>query len=636
MRIDQAIGRQRAKRLAALFGLVALLLASGCATPIGVERADPQSVHRELTGNVLSTGELSDFTQNVLRIAGIADIAEDDPAAALATLHEAITTGVAGPNTRSSLMRNSPSSTPWRAAAAPITWRRRCTPSPTCSRTTEGEAPSPFDPRYRWAVELYNRALTKAFETAGGAQVELRSGVYELPFGRLDVTFDQNSLIWGDLRLTEFAPAAEFKVRGLRNRYRRPGLGAPLAAAASPLKPIEGLQVAASQRAPVTAVLRIEDARRALAEGQLHGILELYTPSDPEEITIAGRAVPLEVEPTASLAAGLEGAPIWKTEFSGFLFGDLLQQTPTQLAALQPHRAGRFPVVLVHGTASSAARWAELVNDLSADPRIRDRFEFWFFSYETGNPIPYSALRLRQALAQAVASLDPAGQDMALRDMVLIGHSQGGLLVKMAAVDTGSRLWDALSRKPLDELRLQPETRELLLQSFFVEPAPFVGRVIFVATPHRGSYLAEYSLGRFIAGFVRLPVNLVRAGGDLFTDNPDAARFDPKRARVGSIYGMTPGSPLITGLADIPVAPGIPAHSIVAVRGRGPVEDGSDGVVRYQSAHIEGVELELIVRSGHSVQANPQTVLEVRRILLLHAEQACREKGIGCAPAPAS
>ena len=272
------------------------------------------------------------------------------------------------------------------------------------------EAPSPFDPRYRWAVELYNLALTKAFETAGGAQVELRPGVYELPFGRLDVTFDQDQLVWGDLRLTEFAPAAELEVRGLRNRYRRPGLGAPLAAAASPLKPIEGFQVAARQRAPVTVILRIEDARRALADGQLHGNLELYTPSDPEEVTIAGRAVPLEVEPTASLAYGLEGAPIWKTEYSGFLFGDLLQQTPTQLAALQPHRPGRFPVVLVHGTASSAARWAEVVNDLSSDPRIRDRFEFWFFSYETGNPIPYSALQLRRALEQAVAALDPTGR----------------------------------------------------------------------------------------------------------------------------------------------------------------------------------------------------------------------------------
>ena len=97
---------------------------------------------------------------------------------------------------------------------------------------------------------------------------------------------------------------------------------------------------------------------------------------------------------------------------------------------------------------------------------------------------------------------------------------------------------------------------------------------------------------------------------------------------------MTPGAPLITSLAKIPVAPGIPAHSIIAVRGDGPPEEGSDGVVQYRSAHIEGVSSELVVRSGHSVQSNPHTVLEVRRILLLHADQACREKGIGCAPPP--
>jgi hypothetical protein len=219
--------------------------------------------------------------------------------------------------------------------------------------------------------------------------------------------------------------------------------------------------------------------------------------------------------------------------------------------------------------------------------------------------------------------------------MVIIGHSQGGLLAKMTAIDTGSGLWDHISRKPLDDLRLQPETRELVGHSLFLEPEPFVGRVVFIATPQRGSYLAEYSLGCFVAGLVRLPFNLLRASGDIVTNNPEAFRFDPTRTRFGSVYGMTPGSPLITGLADIPVAPGIPAHSIIAVRGDGPVEDGGDGVVRYQSAHIEGVESELIVRSGHSVQANPQTVLEVRRILLLHAEEACREKGIGCAQPPA-
>jgi len=610
------------------------VVASGCATPVGVERSDPQSVHRELTGNVLSTGKLSDFSQNVLRLGGIAERADDDPVAALATIHEAVVTGVAGPNAMFAYAElafkhaSEGGGRPYYLASAVYAFAY-------LFPNGEGEAPSPFDPRYRWAVELYNLAITKAFETADGARVELRSGVYELPFGRLDVAFDQRRLVWGDLQLTEFAPAAEFEVRGLRNRYRRPGLGAPLAAATSPINPIEGFQVAARQRAPVTAVLRIDDARRALADGQLHGILELYTPIDPEQITIAGRAVPLEVEPTASLAYGLNDAPVWKTEISGFLFGDLLQQTPTQLAALQPHHPSRSPVVLVHGTASSAARWADVVNDLSSDPRIRDRFEFWFFTYETGNPIPYSALQLRKALEQAVASLDPAGQDSALRDMVIIGHSQGGLLAKMTAIDTGSRLWDGIGTKPLDELRLQPETRELLQQSLFLEPEPFVGRVVFVATPQRGSYLAEYSLGSFIAGLVRLPFSLLRASGDILTNNPDAFRFDPTRTRMGSVYGMTPGSPLITGLADIPVAPGIPAHSIIAVRGDGPVEDGSDGVVRYESAHIEGVESELIVRSGHSVQSNPQTVLELRRILLLHAEEACREKGIGCADPPA-
>jgi hypothetical protein len=124
-----------------------------------------------------------------------------------------------------------------------------------------------------------------------------------------------------------------------------------------------------------------------------------------------------------------------------------------------------------------------MLNDLFSDPVIRARFEFWFFSYETGNPIPYSALQLRRALEQAVTSLDPAGRDAALRDMVLIGHSQGGLLAKMIAIDTGSRLWDQISTKPLDELRLQPETRELLRQSLFLKPEPFVGWLVFIATP---------------------------------------------------------------------------------------------------------------------------------------------------------
>ena len=47
--------------------------------------------------------------------------------------------------------------------------------------------------------------------------------------------------------------------------------------------------------------------------------------------------------------------------------------------------------------------------------------------------------------------------------------------------------------------------------------------------------------------------------------------------------------------------------------------DKNDGVVEYDSAHIDGVESELVVRSGHSTQGKPETIAEVRRILRLHA-----------------
>jgi hypothetical protein len=84
----------------------------------------------------------------------------------------------------------------------------------------------------------------------------------------------------------------------------------------------------------------------------------------------------------------------------------------------------------------------------------------------------------------------------------------------------------------------------------------------------------------------------------------------------------------------IPVAHKVAAHSIIAVKGGGPFEDGNDGVVAYKSAHIDGVESELVVNSGHSAQGNPRTVAEVRRILLLHTEDACTQVGVACLQPP--
>ena len=92
-------------------------------------------------------------------------------------------------------------------------------------------------------------------------------------------------------------------------------------------------------------------------------------------------------------------------------------------------------------------------------------------------------MELRDELSATVKRLDPEGRDPALRQMVVIGHSQGGLLTKLTVTDTGDKLWRALSDKPLAELKLTDKQRALLQKAMFVQPLPFVRRVIFISTP---------------------------------------------------------------------------------------------------------------------------------------------------------
>ena len=87
-----------------------------------------------------------------------------------------------------------------------------------------------------------------------------------------------------------------------------------------------------------------------------------------------------------------------------------------------------------------------------------------------------------------------------------------------------------------------------------------------------------------------------------------------------AVDNMSPRHPFIRTLQEDPgraVHQGPLDHR--GQRGVGPVEDGDDGVVKYSSAHIDGVESELVVRSDHSTQGRPETIEEVRRILRLHA-----------------
>jgi len=80
-------------------------------------------------------------------------------------------------------------------------------------------------------------------------------------------------------------------------------------------------------------------------------------------------------------------------------------------------------------------------------------------------------------------------------------------------------------------------------------------------------------------------------------------------------------SRFIRTLSASPIAAGVTAHFIIALRGDGLREGQSDGVVTCASAHIDGVASEKIVRSAHSRQGNPETILEIERIFEKHLRQ---------------
>ena len=507
----------------------------------------------------------------------------------------------------------------------------------------------PSDPRFRLAYDLYNQGLAQGLaatapkgselQSGGGgqrgknAELRLEAGVRPLPFGKLDLTLDETGLTWAGYPLEHFISTTTLSVRGLRNRYLRPGLGAPLAAsladAGNANKPVGAERIGARTKVPVTAVVRLENVRASLATGQLRGRLELYAADRASTVTIDGQLQPLESDPSAALAYQLEGNPLYDLEiaafFRGGLFSRMLPRDRTQdgLFTLQPYVRGKIPVVLVHGTASSPTRWAELVNELEADPMIRDRYQIWIFMYDTGNPIGYSAGRLRASLTAAVHQFDPAGTDPGLQRMVVIGHSQGGLLTKLTAIDTGTRLWDHWSKKSFDSVTLEPETRDLLRQSMFFTPLPFVKRVVFISTPHRGAMMAGGGLGAFAASLVRMPVTLLGQLAVAATSFNDDARIAALLRRPPTaIDNMSASHPFIQITSSIAVPSDVPAHSIIAVNGTGPYENGNDGVVAYQSAHVDWAASEKVVRWSHSCQGTPEAIEEVRRILYLHAAEA--------------
>jgi len=298
----------------------------------------------------------------------------------------------------------------------------------------------------------------------------------------------------------------------------------------------------------------------------------------------------------------------------------LFRYEPTGLSFLRPYRRGRIPVVLILGLWSNPWSWARMIKELEADAALRDRYQFWTYGYSTGDPLAYTATLLRRDLDEVRRKFDPDHSDAAFDRMVLVGHSMGGLLAKMMVQESGARLWRLVSDRPAQDLAGDKTDCDLLRSALVFRPLPGVRRVVFIATPHRGSRVDRGGLGRLGSRLVRLPDPLRAAYARLIASNgPD---FFIERFRKGlptSIDELEWQSPMLMGLDELGLAPNVTAHSIIADRRDPPRAGGSDALVAYESAHLNGGASESLVSSGHLCQDHPTVIREVRRILAEHA-----------------
>jgi hypothetical protein len=302
---------------------VLMLVVASCATPVRVARVDPLEVERQLDSNVIATQHLSEATRIVLHRAHLLARFATDPAGALASLHRTLAAAPADPDVlfalaeMSFLQALSPGQRPHALAAAVYAYAFLFPADPH-------QRPSGFDPRMRTACDIYNRSLIRAFASADRARFDVQTGRYPLAFGSLEVTFDPTGARWGDHRLSHFTPADELRITGLPIRYRRPGIGASLAADATPQVQEPGFQVEPHVKVPVTVLLRVETAGASLAEGHLRGRLEIYPAFEPSDVTIAGQVVPLEADTSTAFAFSLSDPQVWASELAGFFDGNFV------------------------------------------------------------------------------------------------------------------------------------------------------------------------------------------------------------------------------------------------------------------------------------------------------------------------
>jgi pimeloyl-ACP methyl ester carboxylesterase len=454
------------------------------------------------------------------------------------------------------------------------------------------------------AQSIYNFSVARAVENVERARIQPWQHEIDIvgPGSRFTLTTPKPADPDHDPSRYDLFPTDTLKISGrfFKTSSRVSGIGAPLVAVGRQENPQFRQQYKLRRiYAPATAIIQFSGQKADL---------KFVDPFQAERVALDKRNFPLAVDLSAPTAMLIARERPEQLGFAGVINPQKYADT-ARLTQLQPFDPARTPVIFVHGLQETPVSWTPMIDSLRNDPWIRERYQFWVYSYPSGYPYPYAAALFRQ---------DLDGIDRAFpnhKRVVLIGHSMGGMICRLTITDAGDMIWrDFFATSPA-KTPLSSDTRKLLEESLVFNHRPDVQRVIFISTPHRGSKLASGWIGRIGASLVRTPqlfTSVYTSAKPLLITDP-AAR--PLSRMPNSVDTLEPNDRFVEAVNKLPITRGIPYDSIMGDRGRGNTPNSSDGVVPYWSSHLDGAQSELIVDSGHDAQTNPKAIHEVARIL---------------------
>lgn len=481
-----------------------------------------------------------------------------------------------------------------------------------------------FSPYFFYACLLYNYASAKILKLIEQEKLPL-DRKWDLPViaGTLVVNPATSDLPLPFKDYQKFLSCYDYMQFGFHSYSRSPGMGVPLIALSLGKSNLSGKSTKQASRifeqsgipCPATLFLRISQAGKS--GSRYTATPEFHDPFLGDTLTINGQSAAMDVDFTTPLAYMANKGEV----YSGFsaLQNSRNMKLPEGLYFLTPYKQNRIPIVFVHGLMSNPRTWIQMTNTLLGNKTIREKYQFWYYAYPTGLPVLYSARKFRSTLLEAQRKFDPQHNSPTFNRMIIIGHSMGGLLAQTTGLDTGNKIVEALFDKDIKDMDITPEHKQLLTKVLCFKPLPFVSEIVFMSTPHLGAKMVEWSITQFANSFITLPTTLVEkmtAINHKILWKVGLMNDDDMLAKITGVNSLAPSNKSLKAMNKMPMQ--VKFHSIIGDNEQAGKVGGSDGIVAYRSAHLDGAASEVIIKSGHNTQATAEGIKAVRRILLAH------------------